>query len=99
MNAIEPQVNPKELKAICKEYEFDDDNAIWEEEPRVYAIKKALSKIDKADYIIFCLYMELQSERKVAKQLGVSRTPVNKTIKRIKSQIMEIINNYDNDSI
>ena len=95
---IEQQINPKELKAICNEYAFDEEQALWEEDRRVYAIKKALSQIDKADYIIWCLYMELQSERKVAKQLGVSRTPINKAIKRIKNLITTKIledNGYD----
>lgn len=91
MSEIIPQVNPKEVKDICREYEFDRENAIFEEDERVYEIKQALSKIDKADYIIWCLYMELQSERKVAKQLGVSRTPVNKAIKRIRQTVIEIM--------
>ena len=96
---IEPQVNPKEVKAICAEYEFNEDTALWEDDARVYAIKKALSKLEKGDYIIFCLYMELQSKRKVAKQLGVSYSTMKKTIKRIKSNIMKLIledNEYDN---
>ena len=96
---IEPQVNPKEVKAICKEYEFNEEQALFEDDARVYAIKKALSKLEKGDYIIFCLYMELQSKRKVAKQLGVSYSTMKKTIKRIKSDIMKLIledNEYDN---
>lgn len=96
---IEPQVNPKELKAICSEYAFDEDTAIFEEDTRVYAIKKALSTLDKADYILWCLYMELQSERKVAKQLGVSRTPINKAIKRIKQEITAKIEDDEYDNI
>lgn len=84
-------VEAKELRAICKEYEFDPEDAIFEEDERVYDIKKALQKIDKADYIIFCLYMELQSERKVANQLGVSRTPINRAIKRIKNEVKALM--------
>ena len=96
---IELQVSQKELKAICEEYEFKEEQAMFEEDKRVYAIKKALSQLDKADYIIFCLYMELQSERKVGKQLGVSQTPINKALKRIKKEIMTKIledDEYDN---
>lgn len=88
----EVQIDPKELRTICKEYEFDPETAIFEDE-RIYQIKEALSKIDRADYIIFCLYMEMQSERKVAKQLGVSRTPVNRAIKRIIKEVKELIDN------
>lgn len=87
----EIRIDPKELKAICKEYEFDPDTALFEEDERVYDIKEALTKIDRADFIIFSLYMEMQSERKVAKQLGVSRTPINRAIKRIKQQIRDLI--------
>ena len=87
----EIRIDPKELKAICKEYEFDPDTALFEEDERVYDIKEALTKIDRADFIIFSLYMEMQSERKVAKQLGVSRTPINRAIKRIKQQIRDLM--------
>lgn len=96
---IEPQVNPKEVRAICAEYEFNEEQALFEDDARVYAIKKALSKLEKGDYIIFCLYMELQSKRKVAKQLGVSYSTMKKTIRRIKSDIMKLIledDGYDN---
>lgn len=96
---IEPQVNPKEVRAICKEYEFNEEEAIFEEDKRVYAIKKALSKLEKGDYVIFCLYMELQSKRKVAKQLGVSYSTMKKTIRRIKNDITRLMledDGYDN---
>ena len=91
----EIRIDPKELKAICKEYEFDEETAIFEEDERVYQIKEALTKIDRADFIIFSLYMEMQSERKVAKQLGVSRTPINRAIKRIKQQIRDLMDDVD----
>ena len=91
----EIRIDPKELKAICKEYEFDKETAIFEEDERVYDIKEALTKIDRADFIIFSLYMEMQSERKVAKQLGVSRTPINRAIKRIKQQIRDLMDDVN----
>ena len=91
----EIRIDPKELKAICKEYEFDEETAIFEEDERVYQIKEALTKIDRADFIIFSLYMEMQSERKVAKQLGVSRTPINRAIKRIKQQIRDLMDDVN----
>ena len=91
----EIRIDPKELKAICKEYEFDPDTALFEEDERVYQIKEALTKIDRADFILFSLYMEMQSERKVAKQLGVSRTPINRAIKRIKQQIRDLMDDVN----
>lgn len=90
-------IDPKEVRAICKEYEFDEETALFEEDERVYKIKEALSKIDRADYVLFCLYMEMQSERKVAEQFGVSRTPINRAIKRIKKAIKEIMEKDDDN--
>lgn len=85
-------ITPKELKAICKEYEYKEEEYLMvDEDDNEYPIliKKALSEIDKADYIIFCLYMEYGSERKVADILNCSRTPINSTIKKVKRQIRE----------
>ena len=84
-------IDRDELRGLLAEYEYNEDS-IFEEDERVYMIKQALSKIDQADRIIFCLYLDLQSERKVAKQLGVSRTPINRAIKRIKKEIIDLIN-------
>lgn len=97
------QIEPKELKAICKEYEYDDD-PFCDEDDRVHDLKHALSKLERSDYIIFCLYLEYQSERKVAEILGCSRTPVSRTLKRIKEEILryydlESDNNNPPDSV
>lgn len=83
-------IKGEEIKAIMAEYEFNDDT-IFEEDERVYKIKEALTKLEPADKIIWCLYMEFQSERKVAKILGCSRTPVNRALKRIKEEIKKLI--------
>lgn len=83
-------ISGEEIKAIMAEYEFNEDT-IFEEDERVYKIKEALTHLEPADKIIWCLYMEFQSERKVAKILGCSRTPVNRTLKRIKSEILQMI--------
>ena len=80
-----------ELKEICKEYEYDPD-PFNEEDERVHRLKQALSKLERSDFIIFCLYMEYQSERKVGEILGCSRTPVSRTLRRIKEEIKR---NYD----
>ena len=43
-----------------------------------------LNSLQKGDRIILSLYAELQSERKTAETLGVSRTAIRKYIKKIK---------------
>lgn len=83
-------ITAKELKAICKEYEYDEEAHMLldeGEDERPYLIKRAMSKLDKSDYIIFCLYMEYKSERKVASVLGCSRTPIHNELVKIKTKI------------
>lgn len=91
MNNIDIKITPEELKAICKEYEFNPEKDMWEEDERIYKIKKAMSMLEKSEYIIYCLYLNYQSERKVAKLLGVSRTPINRELKKITNKLKELV--------
>lgn len=91
---ININITPKELKAICKQYEYDENEHMMmtdEEDERTYLIKKAMSYLLPSDFIIFCLYMEYQSERKVAKILNCSRTPIHREIMNIKQQILKYL--------
>lgn len=84
------KITPKELKEICKEYEYDEEAHMLldeGEDERPHLIKKAMTHLDRADYIIFCLYMEYKSERKVASMLGCSRTPLHNCLVKIKTKI------------
>lgn len=86
------KITPKELKSICKEYEYNEEEHMLCDEGEnetPHLIKRAMSYLDKADYIIFCLYLEYQSERKVADLLGCSRTPLHMLLVKIKKQIIE----------
>lgn len=87
---INVNITPEELKAICKEYEFDENEDMMGDE-RTYMAKKALSLLPKSDYIIFCLYLHYQSERKLASLLNCSRTPINREIKKIRADLNNII--------
>ena len=80
------QIKPEELKAILADYAFDDDIMCSDDE-RVRAVKLALSKLNEPDRIIFVLYVDIGSSRKLGKILGVSRSTVLKEITRIKSLI------------
>lgn len=88
-------IKPEELRAILKEYEYDDD-IMCDDDERVRAIKKALTKLNEADRIIFCLYMDLGASRKVGKVLGVSHSTILKEINRIKMEIRyQMMANHD----
>lgn len=87
-------ITAKELKAICKEYEYDEEAHMLldeGEDERPHLIKRAMSQLDKSDFIIFCLYMEYKSERKVASVLGCSRTPIHNELVKITQQIKTLI--------
>lgn len=81
-------ITPDELHQIMKEYEYDPDPMNNEDE-RSLEIKRAISKLPEADKIIWCLYMELGSSRKLGRLLGnISHSTILKEINRIKTDIM-----------
>lgn len=81
-------ITPDELHSIVKEYEYDPD-IMNDEDERSLAIKYALTKLPEADKIIWCLYMELQSSRKLGVCLGgVSHSTILKEINRIRQDII-----------
>lgn len=87
-------ITAKELRAICKEYEYNEQEHLMldeGEDERPYLIKKAMTHLDKSDYIIFCLYMEYKSERKVASLLGCSRTPLHNNLAKTKEHIQSFL--------
>ena len=84
---MEIKITPDELHAIMKEYEYDPD-PMNDEDERSLAIKKAMTKLLESERIIFCLYMELGSSRKLGRLLGgISHSTVLKEINRIKEKI------------
>ena len=87
-------ISREELRKITDEYKYDPEAYFWDldTDVRVWKVKKAMSMLDISDYIIFCLYLELRSERKLAALLGMSRTPIHKYLVKVKSQI---INNLE----
>lgn len=97
MKNEEIKITPQELKDILKEYEYNPDPMV-EEDDRVRRIKKAISKLSDPDRIIWCLYMDTGASRKVGAILGVSHSTVLKEVKRIKEQIrLLILEDNDND--
>lgn len=88
-------IKPETLKAIMADYDFNPD-IMCDEDERVTKIKYALTQIPLADKIIFCLQTDIQSVRKVGEILGVSYTTVFNEFKRIKKEIIDIMNNDTN---
>ena len=84
-------ISPTELRAILKEYEYDPD-PMNDEDERSLAIKKALTKIPDSDRIVWCLYMDLGSSRKLGALLGgVSHSTILKEINRIRENILSLL--------
>lgn len=86
-------IKAKELKNILSQ--FEPDMLIDNEE--TYNYKKAMQSLTKSDQIIFALYAELESERKVAELLGVSRSPIHKLICSIRNEITDYLEQHKND--
>lgn len=87
-NTTQISITKNELKNIMEQ--FNPDMLTDSEE--IYRYKEAIQNLEKSDAIIFSLYAELASERKVAELLGVSITPIHKTLTRIKKEILEETN-------
>lgn len=82
-------IKPQELRNILEQFKPD----ILRDNEEFYNYKEALQTLKKSDQIIFSLYAELQSERKVAELLGVSRSPIHKCISEIRQQITDYLEN------
>lgn len=90
MKQIQVNLSHKEIKELIKEYTTIDEEA---DDDVMLTIKTTLQELDKADLIVFCLYTHLQSERKTAEILGVSRTPIHSLIVEVKNKINDNLMN------
>lgn len=71
---------------------YKPDESIWRDyDDDMLLLKRALDNLSDADRIIFVLYAEYGSLRKVGKQLGVSHSIIYKNISRIKKEIYDYI--------
>lgn len=93
---IDIKLTPNEVKNICEQFTINENSKVYDTE-KEYMMKKAMQVLDKSDWIIMCLYAELQSERKLAEILGVSRTPIGRELKRIKDIIKKELGNDTRD--
>lgn len=84
LNKVMEDYRPDE--SIWREY---DDELLW--------VKRAMDELSDADRIIFVLYCEYGSLRKVGKRLGCSHSIIYKNIRRIKLQMLDWLKNNCDD--
>lgn len=85
------------LEKIINEYEVNE-GIFNDDDHHIHILKKAINNLNPSDKIIFVLYAEYQSLRKVGEILGVSHTIVFKEIKKINKQIYDYIKINSNGS-
>lgn len=79
--------------------DYKPDESIWREyNDDMLLLKKAINNLSDADRIIFVMYSEYGSLRKVGKQLGISHSIIYKNITRIKREIYDYIRVNCNNS-
>lgn len=88
---IELKITSQEIRNICEQYAFNED-ARLKDTDESYAVKKAMSKLDKSDFIIYCLFLELETKTAVAEVLGLSRISTTRIIKQIEEHIKQLVN-------
>lgn len=87
----------KNLNRVMDDYKPDE--SIWREyDDDMLLLKQAMDSLEDADRIIFVLYAEYGSLRKVGKRLGVSHSIIYKNISRIKRQMYDYIKTNCTDS-
>ena len=92
----EIKITGAELRAIMDEYKFNDD-VMCDDPQKVRVAKMALQKISESDRIIYCLYLDQQSSRKVGKILGVSHSTILKQLQRIRQELLYQIMSIDEE--
>jgi DNA-directed RNA polymerase specialized sigma subunit len=78
------------LQRILNDYKPQYD-IFKEDDEYMTRLKESVMKLNDADRIIFIMYCECGSLRKVGKMLGISHTSAYKCIKKIKEQILNDI--------
>ena len=92
---VDNKLTSRELKAIVAEYTYNEDERFSDEllpEPKrsdkEWETIRALNKVNKSDFIIYCLYLNYGSARRVGKLLGTSHAPVTRVLRRVEDEIM-----------
>lgn len=81
----------REYREIALDYAFDP--SIFNDEPdKVARVKKIISELPKVDRLLFLMYVDCGSLRKLAARLSISYVTLQKEITRIRRAIL---NQYD----
>lgn len=78
------------VKKARIEYDFNDD-IMDEDRPKVRATKYAVSRLGEADRIILIAYCEVESERELARLLGVSKSTIHNKLTEIRNKVTEMV--------
>lgn len=75
------------IKDLIEEYLTPTE----EDEDEQVRLKTIISNLDRAEMIILLLYAHYGSERKVAKYLNVSRSPVRTILNKTRNKIKDLL--------
>lgn len=85
-------LNKIDIKALEEEYK--PNGSIWnEDDGKIHRLKTIVRDLEETDKRIILLYAELQSQRKVAKLLGISTSLVNIKVNEIRRKILDEYHN------
>lgn len=87
MKTKDIDITGEELRNLLEDYRYDPEDIFTEESYRTILVKKAMQSLDVSERIILLLYTELQSERKVATKLNISRSTARKAILQAKNKV------------
>lgn len=78
----------REFREIRKDYAYDQ-SIFNDEDARVRRVKQVIMlELDPVDRVLFLMYVDCGSLRKLGKHFGVSHTTLAKEIRRIKQEII-----------
>ena len=87
------KITPQEIREIDKQFKYQFD--LMAEDLEAQKAKWALQQLEIPDRIIFELYCEFQSSRKVGAILGVTHNIVLREVRRIRQQIKDLMTKCD----
>ncbi len=83
------QIIVREFRDIRRDYDFDP-SIFNDEEEKIRRVKQVImTEIDPVDRVLFLMYTDCGSLRKLGAHFGVSHTTLAKEIRRIKQEIID----------
>lgn len=83
------QIIVREFRDIRRDYDFDP-SIFNDEDEKIRRVKQVImTEIDPVDRVLFLMYTDCVSLRKLGAHFGVSHTTLAKEIRRIKQEIID----------